>query len=110
MRMESPFTFTDTRSAPACKENLRVHMPWMVTLFILIGVFGRSPAAVGAVSIFFTTSMPFVILPNTGCFDGPGVNQSRYELCTVLMKNCPPPEFGRPVFAIDSVPGSFEIL
>jgi hypothetical protein len=26
------------------------------------------------------------------------------------MKNCAPPEFGRPVFAIDSVPGSFEIF
>ena len=24
------------------------------------------------------------------------------------MKNCAPPELGRPVFAIDSVPGSFE--
>ena len=48
-----------------------------VTLIILIGVFGRSPDAVGAVSIFFTTSIPDVTLPNTGCFDSPGVNQSR---------------------------------
>ena len=47
-------------------------MPSIVTLFILTGVRGRSPCAVGVVSIFFTTSMPDVILPNTGCFDGPG--------------------------------------
>jgi hypothetical protein len=43
--------------------------PWMVTLIIWIGVLGRSCAAVGEVSIFFTTSMPEVILPNTGCLD-----------------------------------------
>ena len=39
--------------------------------------------------ILFTTSMPLVTLPNTGCCDGvwPS-NQSRNELCTVLTKNC----------------------
>lgn len=42
-----------------------------------MGVSGRSWAPVFAVSIALTTSMPPVILPNTGCFEGPGVNQSR---------------------------------
>jgi hypothetical protein len=42
---------------------------WTVTLIIWTGVFGRSPGPVGVVSIFFTTSMPEVIRPNTGCFD-----------------------------------------
>src|SRR5438309_497407 len=79
-----------------------------VTLFILTGEIGRSPAPVFVVSIFFTTSMPSMTLPNTGCFEAPGVNQSRYELWTVLMKNWHEPLLGRPVFAIDSVPGSFE--
>lgn len=36
-------------------------------------------------------------------------NQSRKELCTVLTKNCDPPELG-PALAMLSVPGSFEIL
>ncbi len=48
-----------------------------VTLTILTGVFGRSLPSVGVFSILVITSMPFVILPNTGCFEGPGVNQSR---------------------------------
>ncbi len=49
----------------------------IVTLIIFTGVFGRSPAPVGVVSIFFTTSMPEVTFANTGCFEAPGVNQSR---------------------------------
>src|SRR5262245_34361322 len=85
-------------------------MPWIVTLFILTGVFGRSWLLVGVVSIFLITSMPDVTLPNTGCLDGPGVNQSSRALWIVLMKNCAPPEFGCPVFAIDSVPGSLDNL
>ena len=36
---------------------------------IFTGFCGRSPCPVGVVSIFFTTSMPETILPNTGCFD-----------------------------------------
>ena len=41
------------------------------------------------------------------CLNAP--NQSRKELCTVLTKNCDPPELG-PALAMLSVPGSFEIL
>ena len=48
-----------------------------VTLIILIGVRGRSFCPVCAVSIFLTTSIPDVILPNTGCLDCPAENQSR---------------------------------
>ena len=48
-------------------------------------------------------------MPNTGCFDCPGENQSRYGLSTVLMKNWQLPLLG-PVFAIDSVPRSLEIF
>ena len=61
--------------------------------------------------ILFTTSMPLVTLPNTGCCDGvwPS-NQSRNELCTVLMKNCEPPLLGWPVLAMERVPGRFEVL
>jgi hypothetical protein len=70
------------------RRDQRVGQPsWTVTLFILTGVTGRSPAPVLVDSIFFTTSIPSMTLPNTGCFDAPGVNQSRYELWTVLMKN-----------------------
>src|SRR5690606_30554117 len=65
-----------------------------------------SRASVGVFSILVTMSMPDVTLPNTGCFEGPGVNQSRYELLTVLRKNWQLPLLGRPVFAIESVPGS----
>src|SRR4051812_21213333 len=91
-------------------ESPKVAYSVTVTLIIFTGVRGRSLPSVAVVSIFFTMSRPDVTLPNTGCFDGPGVNQSRRSLWTVLIKNCAPPEFGRPVFAIDSVPGSFEIL
>jgi hypothetical protein len=59
----------------------------MLTLITCTGVRGRSEASVGVVSIFFTTSCPDVTLPNTGCRDSPGENQSRKLLCTVLMKN-----------------------
>ena len=67
---------------PSCRErrqgtDVASYAPATVTFTIFTGVSGRSPASVGVVSIFFTTSMPAVILPNTGCFDGPGVNQSR---------------------------------
>src|SRR5204863_69702 len=93
-------------------QGLEVHgyAPWIVTLIIFTGVRGRSRSSVGVPSILPTTSMPLVILPNTGCLLGPGVNQSRRALSTVLMKNCAPPELGWPVFAIDSVPGLFEIF
>src|SRR6185369_16689166 len=84
--------------------------PVTVILFILIGVFGRSPALRGAFEILSTTSIPSVTLANTGCFDGPGENQSRYGLSTTLMKNWQLPLFGRPVLAIDSVPRVFDIL
>merc|ERR550532_90524 len=60
--------------------------------------------------IAITTSMPEVTLPKTGCLDCPGENQSRLELLATLMKNCEPPEFGRPVFAIESVPGALVSL
>merc|ERR1719409_787336 len=56
--------------------------------------------------ILVTTSMPRVILPKTGCFDAPGENQSRFLLSATLRKNCEPPEFGRPVLAMDNVPGA----
>jgi hypothetical protein len=59
----------------------------MVTFLTSTGVVGRSPPSVAVVSIFFTTSCPETTLPNTGCFDSPGENQSRNALWTVLMKN-----------------------
>ena len=65
-----------------------------VTLFIRTGVTGRSFGSVFVFSILCTTSMPSITLPKTGCFDGPGVNQSRYALWTVLMKNWQEPLFG----------------
>ncbi len=49
----------------------------MVMCLTMIGVTGRSPAAVLVVPIALTTSMPSVILPKTGCFDAPELNQSR---------------------------------
>ena len=80
------FTVPDDFDAPLAEEILRAfegrcssNAPHRstVTWETLTGVIGRSPAPVGVVSIFFTTSMPSITLPNTGCFDGPGVNQSR---------------------------------
>ncbi len=50
---------------------------WTVTLIILIGSTGRSLPSVGAASIFLSTSIPEINFANTGCFEGPGVNQSR---------------------------------
>ena len=44
----------------------------------------------------------------TGCFDWPGVNQSRFLLSFTLRKNWLPPLLGEPVFAIERVPTSFE--
>ena len=64
------------RDRVASPAGRRTRMPRAysvtVTLIILTGVLGRSLPSVGVVSIFFTTSMPEVTLPNTGCFDGPG--------------------------------------
>src|SRR6187549_733592 len=74
-----------------------------------MGVFGRSLALRGALEILSTMSMPSFTWPNTGCFEGPGENQSRYGLSTTLMKNWQLPLLG-PAFAIDSVPREFEIL
>lgn len=48
-----------------------------VTLFIRTGVTGRSPGSVFVFSILCTTSMPSITFPKTGCFEFPGVNQSR---------------------------------
>merc|ERR1712228_958068 len=78
--------------------------PEIVMLFITIGVLGLS-SVVGTFEIFSAMSYPSVILPKTGCFDAPGLNQSRLRLSATFMKNCEPPEFGCPVLAIDSVPG-----
>src|SRR6476469_2026477 len=80
-----------------------------VTLFILTGVFGRSFGPRGVFEIASTTSIPAITLPNTGCLEFPGENQSRNALWTVLMKNWLLPVFG-PAFAIDKVPRSFEIF
>ena len=43
-----------------------------------------------------TTSIPELTLPNTGCLDAPGENQSRKSLFATFRKNCDPPEFGAP--------------
>jgi len=48
-----------------------------VTRFIFTGVTGRSPLSVGVFSILLSTSIPSMTRPNTGCLEGPGVNQSR---------------------------------
>ena len=48
-----------------------------VTLFILIGVFGRSRGSRGAFEIVSMTSMPSITLAKTGCLELPGENQSR---------------------------------
>src|SRR3954463_14850136 len=93
------------RTAPRATQA-----PLTGILFILIGVLGRSPALRGAFEILSTMSIPSFTWPNTGCFDGPGENQSRYGLSTTLMKNWQLPLFGRPVLAIDSVPRAFVIL
>ena len=43
-------------------------------------------------------------MPKTGCWEGVLLsNQSRKELCTVLMKNWDPPLLGAPVLAIEKV-------
>merc|ERR1712060_208744 len=79
--------------------------PEIVMEFILMGVLGLS-LLVGTVEIEVTTSIPEMTLPNTGCFDGPGLNQSKFLLFATLMKNCDPPEFGWPVLAMERDPGS----
>src|SRR5690606_21211170 len=67
------------------------------------------PCRLPKLSSFLSTSMPSITRPNTGCCDGVLLShQSRNELCAVLMKNWLPPLLGRPVLAIDSVPGSLE--
>ena len=83
----------------------------MMTDFIWIGWIGQS-SLVLTIEIFTMMSNEALsmALPKTGCLDAPGENQSRKPLCTVFMKNCEPPELGRPVFAMLRVPGSFEIL
>jgi hypothetical protein len=86
----SPDVLVRREQRPARSEAVaasEAHPSITVTLFILTGVTGRSPAPVLVVSIFFTTSMPSMTFPNTGCLEAPGENQSRYELWTVLMKN-----------------------
>merc|ERR1719203_797732 len=77
----------------------------MVMEFILTGTTGLSRTVL-TLEMAFATSMPSMTLPKTGCFDGPGENQSRLALLATLMKNWEPPELGRPVLAIDSVPGT----
>ena len=43
--------------------------------------------------------------PNTGCCDGVDLSKkSKKLLCETFMKNCEPPELGRPVFDIEIVP------
>mmetsp|Transcript_159773 Transcript_159773/g.508605 ORF Transcript_159773/g.508605 Transcript_159773/m.508605 type:complete len:211 (+) Transcript_159773:378-1010(+) len=78
--------------------------PEMVILITLMGIRGLS-SDVGTFDIFVTTSMPLVIMPNTGCWEGPGLNQSSDVLFPTLRKICDPPLFGWPTFAIDNVPG-----
>merc|ERR1719277_670623 len=86
-----------------------IYAPEMVMLFIIIGFTGLS-SLVLTFEIFTATSIPLVIFPKTGCLDCPGENQSRFLLSATFMKNCDPPEFGRPVLAMDSVPGWLESL
>ena len=81
----------------------------MVILFILTGVTGQSFPSVLQTPILFTTSIPEVTFLKTRCLDGPGPNQSRKSLCTVLLKNCYPPLLGWPVLAIENVPGLLDI-
>mmetsp|Transcript_38075 Transcript_38075/g.104796 ORF Transcript_38075/g.104796 Transcript_38075/m.104796 type:complete len:114 (-) Transcript_38075:475-816(-) len=50
--------------------------PVIVTLIILTGVSGLS-FMVGTWEILVKVSMPDLIMPKTGCFESPGVNQSR---------------------------------
>merc|ERR1719313_3139493 len=83
-------------------------------LFIMIGVIGLS-LRVGTLEIATATLKlsSSTSLPKTGCFDCPGLNQSRFLLSATLRKNWEPPEFGWPVLAIDKVPGallSFEMF
>src|SRR5690606_19078876 len=80
---------------------------------VLIGFLRRGfevlPCRLPQLSSIFSTSVPAITRPNTGCCDGVlWSHQSRNELCAVLMKNWLPPLLGRPVLAIDSVPGSLE--
>ena len=42
----------------------------MTTEFIITGLIGASPGSVGIFPILFTTSMPEVTLPKTGCWLG----------------------------------------
>merc|ERR1719446_1931630 len=81
--------------------------PETVMLFILIGVMGQS-SFVGTLEIAITTSKPLMICPKTGCLELPPENQSRRGLSFTFKKNCDPPEFGAPVFAIDNDPVTLE--
>jgi hypothetical protein len=84
--------------------------PSIVIVFIMIGTTGLS-CWVSVVLIAFTISMPSVTTPKTGCWEGVLLlNQSRKPFCAVLMKNWLPPESGWPVFAMLSVPISFDVF
>merc|ERR1740139_690125 len=95
-----------TLLADRCPPKFDCHQtPEIVMLFMRIGFTGLS-FDVFTFEIAVTTSMPLVILPNTGCFEDPGENQSRFLLLATFMKNCEPPELGLPVLAMDRVPGA----
>ena len=77
----------------------------MTTVFTWMGCNGLSFLSHLAVLIAVMTSIPALILPKTGCWEGVDLSQkSRKELCTTLMKNWDPPESGCPVLAMDKVP------
>ena len=65
---------------------------------ITMSVSGRSRSPVGALPIFFTTSIPSTTSPKTVW------RSSRCGVGASVMKNCPPLVFG-PRFAIDRIPG-----
>lgn len=69
----------------------------------------RRRADARAFEILTIKSYPWTTFPKTGCWERPGLNQSRKAFWPTLMKNCEPPESFRPVLAIERVPGAFEI-
>src|SRR5690606_33529369 len=87
-----------------------VYARLIVTEFMRSG-FEVLPWRLPKVSSLASTSMPWTILPNTGCCEGVLLShQSRNELWAMFMKNWLPPELGRPVLAIDRFPVSSETL
>ena len=60
--------------------------------------FDVAPLWLPTASIAFTTSMPFVTLPNTQCFP------FNHDVSAVHKKNCDPFVFG-PALAMDKIPG-----